>query len=196
MPTLLNRPIRISPTIAGTDGRLVAAITRVQYRSATGNPERVIYRTSLGLAARNAAYNSGLFAKVLLLPQPLPDGTGVFIDIDVLATEEGGAGWWWLVAWPAILPIPGAWPVQPKLGRVSAILTVRLRKPGGMWQTLRIEKVRDYSIFFYSFYRTTPIEERMQLCFEDALNALTEQLPAAIAGLAANAAPAADRKAR
>lgn len=187
---LLTGPIRVhksSRTVTDPDGR--AEISRVEFRSSNMTSPQAHNVVGLKRAIRFALLNSGKFSRVSFGAPTTgtTDGTVTQFEFLVRAEETSEINWAW--AWPAVYPMPGYWPVQPKSGTVKVTVEVRAFRSGRLVMEKTFVSEKEYSVTIYGFYRTSPIERRILACYEDALEDLARAVAAADFGLAARPGP-------
>ncbi len=170
---LLNGPIRVhksSRTVSAPDGR--AEISRVEFRSSNIISPPAHNVIGLKRAIRFALINSGKFSRVTFGPPTTGPTEGVATEFEFLVRAEETSAIDWAWAWPAVYPMSGYWPVQPKSGTVKVSVEVRAFRKGRLVLEKTFVSEKQYSITIYGFYRTSPIERRILGCYEDALEDL------------------------
>jgi hypothetical protein len=122
----------------------------------------------------NVVYNSGSFEAVASTGDQVEQITNkknaVYLDFRVYAIENGSYNWW--LAWPAVYPAPGWWPLQKKNGTVAVNIEVTASNGTEHVKTIKGYGADEYSIVFYGFFRTKPIDVSASKAFLNAVDDL------------------------
>ena len=107
----------------------------------------------------NSIYNTNLFKSVKYLDPEIKkiEGDPVFLNISIIAEEIGGFNW--CISWCAIYPMPLYMPLQMKKGTVIVTIDTEVRKKHTILTTIKSTSEVPYDIYFYGFFRTSPIED-------------------------------------
>lgn len=81
-----------------------------------------------------------------------------------------------LLGTPFLVPPPGIWPITPWWGEADVSLDVEVLNGEGLVDELKAEGSAPYSMFFYSWYRTKPIEEAYREAYARAFEDCARKL--------------------
>ena len=73
-------------------------------------------------------------------------------------------------------PFSGFWPLTPAWGESTVDVVVQSKLPDGQVQVAKAEVVADYSLIFYSWYRTEPIRESFRRAYGAAFESISKQV--------------------
>lgn len=117
-------------------------------------------------------YNTGLFDDVMYTKEgvkSIQNEKGkkiLYLDAVVYTTEIGAFNWW--VSWCAVYPMPAYWPIQRKTGTVSVNIEITVSDEARTLATINSFGAHEYTITFYGFFRTAPIERAAEKAFMEA----------------------------
>ena len=91
--------------------------------------------------------------------------------VDVTVNLESSHDTNWFLAFPAIYPFIGMWPLVPINGEARVRISARAKSNDGntMWSKTSQGK-RKFEMKIFSWYRTAPIEEAFKVATDQALN--------------------------
>lgn len=120
--------------------------------------------------------NTHFFKSVLDTSMENIDSKERYLIMDVLLLPKDEGGFNWKISWPAIYPMPLYWPLQTKKGDVSVTIDCTLYRDKDNKINLSSYKSNKYEVTFYGFFRTKPIEEKLEISYEDAIQDIVRQI--------------------
>lgn len=91
----------------------------------------------------------------------------LILDVRIRPDFEDEYDWWW--AWPAVYPMVGYWPIQPRSGKYTIKIEYKI-KDGKYSETVSrsISHSGEEEVQFYGFYRTSSLERMIHLANQEA----------------------------
>jgi hypothetical protein len=123
-------------------------------------------KKSLGyyLAARRA------FPVISELPDTPDKLSAEFLILDGEVTISFSDDYNWWVTWPAVYPMTGYWPLQIRRADLTVDSAFTLSgKTGQTYRSFTSKKQASHEVFFYGFFRTSPIEATFQQTMAEVL---------------------------
>jgi len=118
-----------------------------------------------------------VFNTVQVLPKNREDlpSEYLILDLEVRPHLDDSYNWW--VTWPAVYPMVAYWPVQIRKGTYQIELKFRVLDQSGQ-QVLadRIKQESEQTVYFYGFFRTSPIEKMIETTNLEAMEACAKKI--------------------
>jgi len=92
------------------------------------------------------------------------------VMVDVTVNLDNTRKTHWILAFPAVYPLIGMWPLVPTFGETDIRISARAKSANGitMWSKTSRRK-RNFKMTFYGWYNTTPIEKAFKIATDRAL---------------------------